>query len=375
MFIFERIFALLIYLWVLCIICFLLMKLDKKYTGKLLFFYTLILSLMGFLFVPHVGADLYRLIPIMHMYGSLSLNELWVEMQSTSTPVYVLYMNMIGRTNIDGLLTAITAFLFYNNVFYIIKKSSRRYLLSGHDTALILFFFMSIGAFIEVISGIRTMLGFSVIAVCVYDEMVEGKSVFKNIVWYILVSMLHSAALALTMIRFSYLFFEKNRKISHGVSKALFLIIAISVVFLKGRYYVNAGFEKALTYLKGDAYSYLWEYIIGLISLLLIIYIQIKISKKTKLEGNESTIQNLLGFSKFLSLILLAIIFEYNIFHRFVIFLSIIALPMIAYLFYISNDNKKRKGKFIKVVFLVSCILLFFAISRGNLSSLKFFLL
>jgi hypothetical protein len=296
-------------------------------------------------------------------------------MQNTSTPAYVLYMNIIGRTNIDGLLTAITAFLFYNNVFYVLKKSSRKYLLAGRDTALILFFFMSIGAFIEVISGIRTMLGFSIIAVCVYDEMVEGKSVFKNIVWYILASMLHSAALALTMIRFSYLFFEKNRKISHGVSKALFLIIAISLVFLKGRYYVNAGFEKALNYLKGDAYSYLWEYIIGLISLLLIIYVQIKISKKTKLEENKSTIQNLLGFSKFISLILLAIIFEYNIFHRFVIFLSIIALPMIAYLFYISNDNKKRKGKFIKVVFLVSCILLFFAISRGNLSSLKFFLL
>ena len=122
--------------------------------------------------------------------------------------------------------------------------------MSSTDGALILFF-MSLGVLIEVISGIRTMLGFSFVAVFVYKEMVEGKSIFKNIVWYVLVSLIHPAVLVLVIIRFGYLVIEKSKNNYQKFSKVLFVLIVIPILYIFGREYLLASFEKLkITYLR-----------------------------------------------------------------------------------------------------------------------------
>jgi len=375
MYLIERLISLFIYVSVLIIICFLISRLGRKYLGKILSIYVFLLATMAFFFIPPSGADLYRLIPIMHIFANLSFSELWQSMLHSTNPVYLLYMNLIGRTKIDGLLPAITALLFYKNVFYILKKSVIRSKVTAHDSALVLFFFMSIGALIEVISGIRTMLGFSFIAVFIYKEMVEGKSIYKNVLWYIVVSLLHPAVFALTVIRFTYLLFEKSSTKYKQFSKLLIMICSAGILFFFGKEYFMASFEKGKHYIMSDSYSYFWEYVIGGICLLLILNIEFITSKLIKIEGDTGSIQNLLGFCKFLSVILIIISIEYNTFHRFVIFLTIMAIPLLANILKSSNYKKVVKINFKQLVFIISFILLLLATSRGNLTSLKFFIL
>lgn len=368
----ERIISLFTYVLILWIICFLISKLGSRYIGKILFFYTLILSTMSFFFVPSPGADLYRLIPIMHLWGSLNFMELWNEMLNSTTPINLLYMYLIGKTKIDGLLPALTAFLFYSNVFYILKKSVIRYKVSSTDTALVLFFFMSLGVLIEVISGIRTMLGFSFVAVFIYKEMVEGKSIFKNIVWYVLVSLIHPAVLVLVIIRFSYLVIEKSKNNYQKFSKVLFVLIIIPILYIFGQGYLLASFEKTKDYVYSGTYWYFWEYLIGAISLLFIIYLISLTSRFIKIEGDLHSIQKLLVFCKYIAVLLIVFSIEYNTFHRFAIFLSIIAIPLLAYVLESSRYNKIIKFNFRQFVFILSCIILFIACTRGNLTSFKF---
>lgn len=375
MYITERIIALFTYIWVLFIVCFSIIKLGTRYIGKILLVYIVLLSIMSFFYVPSAGADLYRLIPVMHLWGNLSFSQVWIEMIKSPTPIYVLYMNLIGRTKIDGLLPAITCFLFYSNVFYVLKKSVSKYKLNALDASLLLFFFMSTGVLIEVISGIRTMLGFSFIAVCIYKEMVEDKPIFKNIIWYILASLLHPAVLALTVIRFVYLLFEKNTNNYQIVSKILSLVIVIAIYYFFGREYLIYGFEKGKAYIFSRSFSYFWEYLIGTISLMFIIYMEFLTSKLIKTEGDIESTHVLLGFCKFLSIILIVLFIEYNIFHRFVIFLSIIAIPLLANLLSMNNYRKVSKVKLRQLVLFLSCVLLVIACARGNLCSLKFFIL
>ena len=248
MYLIERLIALFIYVFILGVICFLIGKVSRKYIGVILGVYLLLLSIMSFFYVPPMGADLYRLVPIMHFWASLSFSELLEAMVHSATPINLLYMFLIGKTKIDGLLPAITALLFYGNVFYIFKKSVIRYKISPFDASLVLFFFMSLGVLIEVISGIRTMLGFSFIAVCVYREMVEGKPIFKNLLLYVLASLLHPAVLVLTIIRFSYFMLEKNKNNYQWFSKASFMIILSVILVVFGKNYLLATVEKAKMY-------------------------------------------------------------------------------------------------------------------------------
>ncbi|MDN4605924.1 EpsG family protein [Sporosarcina highlanderae] len=374
MYLTERLIALFTYVIVLWLICFLIYKLGNRYIGKILFIYTIILSTMSFFFVPAPGADLYRLIPIMHIWGSLSFSELFKEMLNSTTPINLLYMHLIGKTKIDGLLPAITALIFYNNVFYILKRSVIRYKLPSSDAALVLFFFMSLGVMIEVISGIRTMLGFSIIAVCVYKEMLEGKSIFKNVIWYVLASLLHPAVLMLTLIRLSYLFFEKSKNQYQRFLKVLFAIFAVAIIYTFGREYVLASIEKAENYILYGTFSYIWEYIIGGISLLFIIYLISLVSRSIKMEGDTDNVRKLLIFCKYIAVILFVSSIEYNTFHRLVIFLSVIAIPLLIYVLKSSRYKRIAKINLRQFVFILSCIILFIACARGNLTSLKFFI-
>lgn len=373
MYIIERFIGIFTYWWILLTAYYLIAKLGTKHLNKILWIYVLLLTTMSFFYVPARGADLYRLIPIMHIYGGLSFSELWSGMMKSMTPIYMLYMNLIGRFKIDGLLSAVTCLLFYNNVFYILKKSAKRYKLSGLDTSLILFFFMSIGALIEVISGIRTMLGASFVAVCVYKEMVEGKNIFRNLPWYILASLFHPAVLLLSLIRFSYAFLEKSGSTLKKIIKLIILIIVSGIFYYIGKDYFLFSLEKGVAYLLYGTHSYFWEYLIGLISLFFIIYIEFLTSKIVKLDDHATYIENLLKFCKFFSILLIIFLIEYNTFHRFVIFFSIFSIPLLAYILKDSVYKKITRVNVRFLIFLVSCLLLIIASIRGNLSSLKFF--
>ncbi|MDW0110675.1 hypothetical protein QT716_11570 [Sporosarcina aquimarina] len=303
----------------------------------------------------------------------MSFSKLWGEMMQSYAPLNLLYMHLIGKTNIDGLLPAITSFIFYSNIFYVFKRSVFHFNVRTSDASLVLFFFMSLGVLIEVISGIRTMLSFSFIAVVIYKEMVEGKSVYRHAFWYIAASLIHPAGLVLTGIRFSYYVFEKSKTNYERLTKILFILITVAGILVFGRLYLLESYDKAVFYLLEDKFSYFWEYVIGIISLLFVMYILRLVSKSNRLQGGFESQRNLIGFSKYLSILLIIFSIEYNIFHRFVIFLSIMAIPLMLSLFAKQNQTNIVRGNFRRFVFYLSCLLLLLACSRGNLTSLKFF--
>lgn len=62
---------------------------------------------------------------------------------------------------------------------------------------------MSVGTlYLQAISGIRTMLGFSIVFLCVYREYFEGKSVTWDLPFYIIAGLFHPAVLVLVGLRF-----------------------------------------------------------------------------------------------------------------------------------------------------------------------------
>ncbi len=369
MYLIPRLLGLFMYSVTLIIFYLIVYKIDRKDLGKVLFLYTIILSIMAYKFVPAPGNDLYRLLIAMHSYAQESISQIVTTVQASSTPTTVLYFYLIGKLNIDGLLAGITAFIFYNNIFYILKKTALKYSISSKNTALALLFFMSTGSYMEVISGIRTMLGLSIVAVCCYKEFIENKSVVSNIVWYIIAMFTHSAVLAAVIIRFIFLI---GQTLNVKTIKSFIVVFILGLaIFVYGSNYITFMIEKAIEYITiENGYSYLWEYLIGCIDIFIIIIIQYVCIKKSKEMSCYNDICNYLKFSKLISfIVVISLVIEYNTFHRFAIFSSILINPI---LMIVLNMKNKNKGLY-NIVFVGSIIMLAIACSRGNLCSLKFF--
>ena len=76
MYLYGRLVGVGTYSITLLIICLLILIMPRKKVGSILFLYTIALSIMGFLYVPASGADLYRIIDYMHQYASLSFEKI-----------------------------------------------------------------------------------------------------------------------------------------------------------------------------------------------------------------------------------------------------------------------------------------------------------
>lgn len=332
------------------------------------------LAAMGFLFVPNSGSDLYRLIPIMHGYSQISFSDIWGYAFETNTPVAIIYMYLIGKTHIDGLLPAITSFISFGNIFYILNKSIQKYKVKSKDAALTLLFLMSSGMFFEVISGIRSMLAFSIIAVVFYKEIYENKSPFKNFLWYAVAGLIHPAALALSIIRISFLLFQQGNSVARRLLYLLLVLSSSVILFVFGDKYYLSMVDKASRYLTGDAYSYLWQYVIGIIVLVVISIMQF-LTYRLNMKVRSKEINNNLKFSFMLSIVVVILFSEYNTFHRFVIVNSIISIPMLLYIIQNNYFQARKKAYFKLTIYILALIILCLACTRGNLSSLKFFIL
>lgn len=378
MYLLERFLGVFTYTAVLLLVCFLIIKMPKKKIGKILLFYTVALSVMGFLYVPASGADLYRIIPVMHIYSAWDFSDILQDFFNTSMPMARVYYWMIGQFNIDGLLPAITAFITYSNIFYIINDYVKRNEnIDRKNIALALFFIMATGFFQITISNIRTMLAFSIVARCIYNEMLKNKSIIYNIPLYIIASLIHLSSLAITIIRVVFfIFFEKKEKSNNKlIKKVIFLIAIIVIYFGFGNIFVKLMTEKMEDYFSDGEFFLIWEFAKTCILILEILIFNIyykRVVKKYK-ENETTAMSNLVNFSMLISIIVILVNFkEYNTFLRFTYFNTIINMPI---LLNILKDRGKEilNGKLKFIIFILSIITLGISVTRGNLSSLKFF--
>ena len=384
MFIFERLIGVASYALVLALICFSLVGKNAKQIKRRLFLYSILLSVGAFYYVPYETADLYRIYEFVEGFERYNFKA-FVEthvMNSDLGASGILYW-LISQTGIPKLLPSSTAFVCYNCIFYIIGKTAEKNSISGKNVAITLFFYMSIGTYMFVISGIRCMLGISLLAYCFYRENVEKKFNLLHLPLYVVIMFVHPFAAVLLATRFVVAMFDTNTTPIRKLLYTVFLAFGIVFVFRNFESYIDAILEKADSYLTGDAYSYVWEYVIAIATLLIVVTVLLR----WKVIQSESHIKLNIWFLYEIVLIVvaLAVCYEFTIFHRTTTYIMpIIALPMLMTALQANDDRRERanirtyRASEIPInlntcMIAVSALLLLIACSRGSLSSFKFF--
>ncbi len=381
MFLTERLFGVLFYVATLLIVSYLIVRLQSKYTKPLIFFYLICISIMAFLYVPAVEADLYRLTEYMFSYASLPMNEFIALLSETNTPAALLYFRAIGLAGIEGLLAGVTALVVFGNIFYIVYDYSKRLQSSRKAIAFSLLVIMSAGIYMQTISGIRNMLAFSILARCFYDETINGKKIVKNIVWYILACLVHPAAIAAVALRLVALIWHRVRsKQFRSLIIALLsmMFVGYIVLSLGGITYIDNAIFKLELYADEVNYNYLWD---NLITVLTLIFILVNYRVYQHYGGSitKGLLAQLIRMSHIITVFSVIFFSEHTIFVRFTQLNLIIMLPIImsnlslsAGMQKKSNVDKQVLGKF---MLYIPALILVISMTRGSLSSLKFFVL
>lgn len=346
-------------------------KSDKSKLKKILTIYLFFLCILAFFYIPSKTADLYRYIISAKYYNSISPSNLNNLIVNSSSPMQIIYFYLIGRLHIDGLIPAITAFIYYGCYFRIVYGCTKKYDISNKSVALSLLLIMAMGGFLSVISIVRAFVAFSIIALSIYREIIENKSPFSNIILYLFAAMMHLSAIVMVVIRFMLLFFSKEKKISRKIINILF-VLALSILILKyGSSYFDSMRDKADYYTGHTVYSYIWEYLISFIYMILSTFILILFNRN---KSGYFEIDKLIKYNLIINLIILCFSFEYSIFTRFQMFSGILFTPVFAfYLDYLSKNNKK--SILLTYVYIIAVIAMFLlACTRGNLCGYKFLL-
>lgn len=367
MFLFERLVGVGTYSAILVLVCYFISYFKSNKALKIiLFIYTIALAIMGFFFVPNSGADLYRIYGFLDSFKVYEFRAFLERYQDANTPVSYIYFWLISKTGEYRLLPAVNTLICYSCIFYIFRKTAEKYNISNQNVAIALLFYMSIGSYIYVISGIRTMLAISLVAFCFFRETVEKKFRIYHIILYILAAYIHNLAVVVILIRLIIPLVSK----SLGVGKRIAYIIffgAISVfIAFNMRELLDEVVKKAENYISGDAYSYFWDYLIGAIVVVISLIVLIKIRSKEYGEGELSQIK---VFSLVCVILSLAFLFEFSTFHRLATYVNAITVTPLVMVYLSKQETKNAQ----KLILFSSFVLLLISCSRGSLCSLKFF--
>lgn len=367
MFVFERLFAVAIYTISLLIVVFLIEQKVFK-PKKILIGYIILLSVFAFYYEPYITADLYRIREIIKSFSSYNFIDFTKTfLKENPTPVsYILYW-LVGKSGDVRILPAIATIVTYSSIFYIVIKYSQLNNISPKNIAVTVLFIMSTGSYMIVISNIRTMLALSLIIFCFFRETVLKKFSLLNILIYAIASLTHSLALVLVVIRFFVFIMGSSIK----MRLKFFIFLLSAIVFLYVLLYqfwlIDSIIDKALGYITGDKYSYIWDYITSFIALIIMTF-TLKIYHKSKC-GKLKEVYNYIIICIVVAILL---IFEFSIFSRLIVcFVPILLIPIL--LNVLSNNVITAKQR--NILFLLCILMLFVVCSRGSLSSLKFFVL
>lgn len=374
----ERVFALLIYIFFI----FLITTFIKRIKGvrAVLNLYILILSIMGYFYVPFEGADLSRVVITMNAYKYLNINELIEKSKESMAPLAVVYYHLISLLNNDSLLPAINALLSFSFIFAIIKSHYTNYKTSKTSVAISIIFFMSRGLFLQTISNIRTMLAMSILSFCLYKVLYERKKIVAYLPLMLISAMIHVVGLAAVLIFLIYYFVLdiKNFKMKNIIYIPIILLILLKY----GKNNLNGAIELGIRYVDvyrlGIGYFYIWEFILSLIVIISTFYtfkkyISPNIEKSISNDDILLSHTNFLKFMRFITCVdLFALLFEFNIGLRLNYLLSILNIPMILCLLNSKVIDERKKKEVNRYIFMISMFMLLISCTRGDLCGLKF---
>ncbi len=349
---------------------------NNSHPKRTLSIYLIVLTSMAFFYVPGKQADLTRLLDIGNVnWRNVEFSYFLKNIAfKSSTPIGDLIIYIFTRTKFDGLLPAFCAFVFYSNVFAIFKRLLANPHLSRRSIALSFLLFMSAGSFLEVISDVRCFVAFSITTRIIYFEFLDKKIHIIDIFGFIIACLIHSTSIPLVMMWISFFLFTGSRRTNIKNTFINFMLICLFVmlvIFYGGRY-IKSSVAKAENFFKNEIYSYFWEYLIGFIEIIVFTLVLID-KKKNSLHTQDD---DLLNFCIIILLFVFAFSWEYNIFHRYLLPLSILMIPMLSTLVGSKKPIFRFIGPSIKSnIFYLSLLILFIACIRGNLCGYKFFIL
>lgn len=369
----ERVISLLIYCFVL-FLAYRTIRQAREYSTikRCLNWYIVFLVVAAFFFVPDDSKDLVRIFAYSDYwltipFSAVIKNEILV----SSTPLGNLFIYLCRLSGIKQLLPALTAFIFYTNVFYIFKKTYLEFKVSSRALAITLAVFMATGSFLEVISDIKCFMAFSILLNVFFREYINKRKRLVYYLFYLISALIHLSIIPIILVKLVFDLFFDFSSLTKKLTNVIVLMIAagMGIVFLNQ--YIADSWLKGLSYLGGGAYSYTWEYVIGALFWLLYLYFSFNyISKRCVLERNTICV----SISKFSILFLLAelvLCFEYNIFHRYLMVNSIILIPVISD--YITKKDCFGKNNLSRNILLYTLMILIIVCARGNLCGYKFF--
>jgi len=377
LFLFERLFGIGVYCFALLAVCMLISYSTISYKA-LLNFYIVILAVMAYFYEPYITADLYRIIQTMKIYASLDFSSFVHEfVVSSSSPVPRFLYWVVGRIGAYHLISVISTVISYYLIFYIIRKTAEKYSISRQNISVALLFLMSTSIYMSVIGGVRMMIAMSMISFCFFRESVEKKFNVFHVLLYILALFTHNMAIVIVGIRLAVLVFAPGKKLVTRFLICLTIAVGAVVAVLGFDSLLADIWDKASEFLFEESYSYFWEYVMGVIILIGFLGVCVKFQRLRGREHTELVTYNMGAmFSAGISVVFF---FVFSIFYRFIGHVTpILGLPML--MVTLEESEKNVSGRFKQMSFqsitvMFSLVILALSISRGSLSSLKFFAL
>ena len=208
----------LIYLIIVLLFCAIYPLVPRKHIKWLFIALVLALSIMAFFAVPKDTDDLYnyfRTLAKLRRGGFKCLRRMIEngEEHWDSLPVCGFYFYLISLFPDNGMLPAVTIFLAYGSMFWVLWRASQRYEVNKWYLFVASFFILSTYWFYDICSGIRNGLTFTLFCFFAYVELVEKK--WRPACWvgYVAMCLMHSSGILMMMIRIALLLSgKKNSK-------------------------------------------------------------------------------------------------------------------------------------------------------------------
>lgn len=374
MFLLSRLIAISIYVLLTVVSVYILGRVKKTQTKIVLVAYLIILCIIAYLYYPYQTSDLYRVRMYVHDCASMSWSELFNAIVNgtsglSSTPMAMVYYKIIGGIGNDNFIPAISCFIIYGMLFYILYDYKINHDISNKVFSMAIFLLMAMDFFMPSIATIRSYIATVLVVYCIYRENMKNKFGCINIILYLISLMMHNIGTALIIFRvIVFLIFNDNNKTKIKRTIGVVVVLVCAVLFY--HYYssmITTSISNAIGYIDGDVYSYAWEQMICIIQTIFIFVIMLR-SYSAGIFKNS-----LVGYHKMLTLSwILLVIFniEFSFLMRWCFFTEILALPAVMELVNVELIN--RKNRTYKLLFTIIFITLILACTRGYLCSLKF---
>ena len=220
----------LVYLAIVAAFCVIYPFVPRKYIKWLFLALVLALSVMAFFVVPEETDDLsnyfWRIANLRK--GGFSLLRRMIEDGSEdwdSLPVCGLYFYLISRFPDNGMLPAVTIFLAYGSIFWVLWRTAKRYEVNKWDLFVASVFLLSSYWCYDICSGSRNGLTFTLFCFFAYVELVEKK--WRPACWvgYVAMCLMHSSGILMMMVRLALL--VSGRKGSKLTSVLIFFVMIV----------------------------------------------------------------------------------------------------------------------------------------------------